>query len=183
MRVNLSPTAIRNILVGLGVSASLAGGGAFIASHEGIVTHTYYDLAGVATNCVGNTRGVVPGQVLTVEQCLANFAEGLAETDAELSRLTAGITLSEGERNAYRSFLYNYGASTMRSSTLYRKLLAGHRLGACLELTEACGKYGCNGWVYAGDSDKPVAGLVARRAAEQQMCLDGIGINTEALGL
>ena len=72
------------------------------------------------------------------------------------------VPLSEQEHAAYLSFHYNVGAGNFRSSTLLRHLNAGERIEACKQLSR---------WVYAKGIKLP--GLVARRAAERELCLHG----------
>ena len=71
--------------------------------------------------------------------------------------------LTQGELDAYTSFAYNVGLGAFQTSTLLRKLKAGDRVGACNELRR---------WVYA--KGRVLPGLVARRAAEEKMCLSGL---------
>jgi lysozyme len=60
------------------------------------------------------------------------------------------------------SFAYNVGGGNYCGSTLVRKLNAGDTAGACNELTR---------WTRAKGIVLP--GLVKRREAERQLCLQG----------
>jgi len=97
------------------------------------------------------------------------FAKDLGKADRQLRRLTYPVQLTEGEHAAYLSLIYNFGAGNFQTSTLRKLLLRGERVAACHQLTEACGKKGCNGFVYARDIK--LSGLVERRAKEQSICL------------
>ena len=66
-------------------------------------------------------------------------------------------------RAALGSFVYNVGAGNFQSSTLLRKAKAGDLVGACNELPR---------WVYA--KGQKLNGLVRRREAERQLCLEGL---------
>ncbi|HTD03821.1 lysozyme [Undibacterium sp.] len=57
-----------------------------------------------------------------------------------------------------------FGSGRAIIITMVRKLNAGDYAGACNELPR---------WVYAGGKILP--GLVKRRAAEQELCLRGLG--------
>jgi lysozyme len=112
---------------------------------------------------------VVPDKTYTQTECDQLFAKDIKAADDALLRLTLPLELNEGEHAAYLSFIYNVGEGNFTQSTLRKKLLAGDRLGACDELIHACGKYGCNGWVYSHDIKWP--GLVTRRNEEHAMCI------------
>ena len=58
---------------------------------------------------------------------------------------------------------FNVGAYAACNSTLVRKVNSGDRIGACNEYPR---------WVYAGNQILP--GLVKRRAAERDLCLQGV---------
>ena len=162
----------------LGLSAALVVAGAFIAPLENNTTDpaklaVHADPIGIPTACWGSVKpNYVIGQPLTEQECTEQFAADLEERDRQLRTLVK-VSLSEPEYVAYLSFLYNVGAANFGSSTLLKHLNAGKRIDACIELTHACSKKRgtCDGWIYAGD--KPWPGLVKRRAAERDLCLEG----------
>lgn len=146
-------------LIAFGLAASVASGGAYIASHEGLVLGTYVDPVGIVTSCFGYTGNDIQlGQTFTEDQCLEQLATDLSKFNVDLIRMTPPLTA--GEHAAYLSFTYNVGAQAFYQSTLRKKLLAGDRLGACHELTR---------WVYA--DGRKLQGLVNRRADEMALCL------------
>jgi lysozyme len=71
--------------------------------------------------------------------------------------------LTDKEHAAYLSFTYNLGVGAFSKSTLLKKLNQKEFEAACKELDK---------WVYAGG--KKLNGLVKRRAAEREMCLEGV---------
>ena len=60
-------------------------------------------------------------------------------------------------------FIYNAGEGNFANSTMLKKLNSGDVAGACNELKR---------WVYSGG--QKLAGLVARREAERDLCLRGV---------
>jgi lysozyme len=71
--------------------------------------------------------------------------------------------LPDTRRAALVSFAYNVGVTNLCGSTLVRKLNAGDTRGACNELSR---------WTRAKGIELP--GLIKRREAERQMCLEGL---------
>lgn len=165
--------SLRSWLAAIGLSVGAITGGVYIADSEGYSATPYYDMAQNLTVCRGHTGAdVVPDKIYSQSECDQLFASDIKAADDALLRLTSKVTLSTGEHAAYLSFIYNVGTGNFASSTLLKKLLAGDRVGACYELTNACGKYGCKGWVYSHGIEWP--GLAARRAGERDMCLSEI---------
>ncbi|MDF0535823.1 lysozyme [Shewanella sp. A32] len=175
--------SVRQYLIGIGASVSMLTAGVMVADREGLVTHTYIDAVDVYSSCYGHTGPELKlGQTFTHEQCLAQLAKDLVKTEQQLNSLTSPIKLTESERAAYVTFLYWAGAGNFATSTLRRKLLAGDHVGACWELTNACGKHGCNGWSYAGGKQLP--GLVKAREKERDLCLSELELpKTDLSGL
>ncbi|MEN3158279.1 lysozyme [Alkalimonas sp. NCh-2] len=160
-------------LAALGLGTALIGGGVFIAKHEGEVLGTYSDPVGMTTSCYGRADPSHQlGQVFSPDECVAQLAEDIKKHDRQLTQVVR-VQLSEQEYQAYLSFHYNVGPGNFRSSTLLRKLNAGDRVDACIELTHACSKTRgtCEGWTYAGGRQLP--GLVTRRREERDLCLQG----------
>ena len=144
------------------VLAVSAAGVGMIATHEGKVNKTYADPAhgwAVPTVCYGHTSTATRGRWYSDEQCLDLLEKDVAQAYGHLRRL-APVPLTQGETDAYTSFLFNAGPGNFEKSTMRRKLLAGDRVGACREFGR---------WVYAGG--KKLKGLVTRRAEEQALCL------------
>lgn len=165
---------MRNVtakLSALGLSAVLALTGGTIAVHEGYVPGTYVDPVGIVTACFGHTsQRLTLGMEMSEHDCLVLLADDLTRHNEQLLQAVQ-VPLSEQEHAAYLSFHYWAGSGNFRSSTLLKHLNAGRRVAACYELTNACGKFGCDGWVYAKGIKLP--GLVKRRAQERELCLQG----------
>lgn len=167
--------SLKQKLMALGLSSAVALAGAnLIAPTEAPngepILHTYLDPVDIITACLGHTGPELEiNQFFSEQQCIEMFANDLGKADRQLRRLTYPVQLTEGEHAAYLSLIYNFGAGNFQNSTLRKLLLRGERVAACHQLTEACGKHGCNGFVYARDIKQP--GLVERRAKEQTICL------------
>ena len=154
---------IKQKLLALGLSASLATAGVGIATHEDLVLGTYVDPVGIITSCYGHVdKSLRLGQKFTEDECLEQLAKDLSSHNKDMMRLIK-VPLSEQEHAAYLSFVYNIGSGNLRSSTLLRKLNTGDRVGACNELLK---------WRFA--KGKELRGLVKRREQEKELCLSGL---------
>ncbi|MHA6903336.1 lysozyme (plasmid) [Ralstonia syzygii subsp. celebesensis] len=157
----MEPTAAKRTVAAL-VAAALTVLTPFTAYFEG-TRHTAYPdpVYGweVPTICRGHTKGVTRGMRATQAQCDAWLQADLDEAAHYVLTYTT-VPLNKNELAAYTDFVFNVGAGSFRKSTLLRKLNAGDRTGACNELPR---------WVYAGG--QKLRGLVARRTAEQKLCL------------
>lgn len=132
---------------------------------EGYDSKPYYDIAGVLTECYGNTKGVDVNNPKTLEQCTALLND-------ESSRI--GLMLlndvphhNVGTLASGISFVYNIGDGAYRSSTYRKKLKEGKLVEACNEMYK---------WVYVTKSGKKVKskGLQNRRDKEVEVCLSGL---------
>ncbi|MGI2215675.1 lysozyme [Shewanella baltica] len=167
--------SLKQKLMALGLSSAVALAGAnLIAPAEAPngepILHTYLDPVDILTACFGHTGPELEiNQFFSEQQCIEMFANDLGKADRQLRRLTYPVQLTEGEHAAYLSLIYNFGAGNFQTSTLRKLLLRGERVAACHQFTKACGKYGCNGFVYARGVKLP--GLVKLRAKQQTICL------------
>ena len=150
-------------LIGIGLGGAIALSGAFlVAPFEGKENQVYVDPVGILTSCYGHTgKELKKGQTFTNEQCLEQLAEDLVEHDKQMMRLVR-VPISDKERAAYLSFVYNVGVGNFSKSTLLRKLNTKDYVGACKELPR---------WNKAGG--KVLNGLTRRREAEMKLCLEG----------
>lgn len=133
-----------------------------IQRHEGTVNRAYADPAHgwtVPTICSGHTKTAKRGMWLSDAQCLDLLKSDADAATKDVLRLVK-VPLSQGELDAYVSFVFNVGAGNFGSSTALRLLNSGDRVGACLQLPR---------WVYA--NGKALPGLVKRREAEARTCL------------
>lgn len=143
------------------IAGSLAMAGSIVGYFEGRELIGYLDPVGIPTVCYGHTATAKLGQVKTDAECQALLQQDLgAALDAVDKHLP---NIPAATRAALGSFVYNVGTGNFQSSTLLRKAKAGDLAGACNELPR---------WVYA--KGQKLNGLVRRREAERQLCLEGL---------
>jgi len=130
-----------------------------VKHHEGVRTQAYLDVAAVPTICYGSTRGVHLGQVATLAQCEQRLKTDLTFAGEAVQKHTQRF-ITQGQYDALVSFVFNFGETKFRNSTLLRKLNAGDCYGAAREFDR---------WVYAGKPPKVYRGLVKRRADERRL--------------
>lgn len=143
-------------------AASVSAAVAIVGYFEGRPLVGYLDPVGIPTVCYGHTKTAVVGQARSPEECEQLLANDLGEALAAVDKQLPGIPPLT--RAALGSFVYNAGSGNFNSSTLLRKAKAGDLVGACNELPR---------WVYA--KGQRLAGLVNRREAERELCLQGLG--------
>lgn len=146
------------------LSVSVAGLTA-IALHEGKSNSAYPDPAhgwAVPTICIGHTATAKRGQWRSDEECLDLLKQDAAEASGHVLRLSK-VPLTQGELDAYTSFVFNVGPGAFARSTLLKQLNAGNRVAACDQLLR---------WTYAGGQQLP--GLITRRKEERALCLRDI---------
>jgi GH24 family phage-related lysozyme (muramidase) len=106
------------------------GGGLLAASVVGVVKHnegyserTYYDGAGVATICYGETKGVKPGQVRTKSQCDKQLQESLTAH----AKVFDGIPASTPDVVALGvlDMAYNIGVTGFNNSKIKKAIIKG----------------------------------------------------------
>lgn len=105
----------------------------------------------------GHTDGVHQGMRITAQQAEDFLAADLAQAGRWVSILVK-VPLSQGQFDALTDFVFNEGPEHLRNSHLLAFLNAG-------DVEAAAGQF--KFWVMAGG--RPLAGLVTRRAAEEQM--------------
>ncbi|WP_312198796.1 lysozyme [Kosakonia cowanii] len=146
-----------------------AGGGAMLIATlflggkdgvEGRKYEAYKDVAGVWTVCDGHTgTDIVRGKTYTDEECDRLLWRDLQPAKRKVDSLVK-VPLSEYQRAALYSFVFNVGSDAFSKSTLLKKLNRGDQEGACEEMRR---------WVYAGGMKWK--GLQNRREMERSMCL------------
>lgn len=147
----------------IGVAAIAA---PFIGSWEGLRTAAYLDPVGIPTVCYGHTRGVELGDAYTVEQCNHMLNEELKEYLAAVDDYIY-VPMPDTRRAALTSFAYNVGIENFKRSTMRRLINDGRTRAACDQLKR---------WVFARGIK--LRGLVRRREAERQLCLQGLPVET-----
>lgn len=155
----MSPDLKRRLL------AVMTGGAVAIAAvlvqwHEGIRHKPYKDGGDVLTVCYGHTgKEVVPGKHYPDQECQALLEKDLKAAMAVVETQVT-VPLTEMQKAALASFVYNIGSGAFARSTLLKKLNAGDMAGACNEMRR---------WKY--NEGKVSKGLVNRRAVERELCL------------
>ena len=133
-----------------------------VMQYEGTIPKTYRDPVGILTACTGHTGPELRmGQTFTRQQCEDMLFSDLEKHATALDCVKRPLT--DGQKAAFLSFAFNVGNGAFCKSTMVRKANAGDMPGACAELSR---------WVYAGG--KQLSGLVKRRAAEREMCENGL---------
>jgi len=147
---------------GAALALVLAIAGSIGAHFEGQRLTAYADLGGVWTLCDGHTTGVKPGDTATPEQCRAYLEQDMGHAYAAVNRcITADLTIAQAA--AFTDAAFNLGPQVVCGSTLQRMANAGDIRGACEQLTR---------WTYAAGQELP--GLVRRRQAERDLCVEGL---------
>lgn len=127
----------------------------------------YVDIAGVLTDCYGNTKNVRRGWIRSEAECKA-LLEGEAERIGKYI-IEDVPDIPKEVLAATISWAYNVGDGAYRSSTLRKKLKVGDWWAACDQM---------NRWVYITDPKtkrKIVSkGLVNRRTQEYAVCTYGL---------
>lgn len=131
-----------------------------IRHFEGLRLQAYQCPAGVWTVGYGHALGVVAGDEITVDE-----ANDLLRQDIIVAvhavRKYVTAPLSQGQFDAFTSFVFNLGEGNFRDSTLLKKFNAGDVEGTANEFLR---------WVKAGG--KTTSGLLLRREAERSLFLE-----------
>lgn len=131
----------------------------FIQAQEALRLEAYADAIGIPTIGWGHTIGVKLGDVCTLEQAQRYFDEDIAPVEECVEKLVT-VEITQEQFDALCSFTFNLGCTSLRNSTLLRKLNADDKEGAAAEFSR---------WNHAGG--KELAGLTKRRDQEKQMFL------------
>ncbi|SPP31305.1 Lysozyme RrrD [Arsenophonus endosymbiont of Aleurodicus floccissimus] len=155
----MSPDLKRRLVTAMAGSA-VAIAAVLVQWHEGMMHKPYKDGGDVLTVCYGHTgKEVTPSKRYTDAECQA-----LLERDLKAAMVVVEthvtVPLTEMQKAALTSFIYNVGSGAFARSTLLKKLNAGDMRGACDEMRR---------WKY--DEGKVSKGLVNRRAVERELCL------------
>lgn len=134
-----------------------------IADYEGCRLQPYQCSAGVWTDGIGNTRGVVPGKSITERQAAGNFITNVLRVEAALARCVA-VSMPQQVYDALVSLAFNIGTGNACGSTMVALLKQGRWREACGQLPR---------WVYVKGVFNQ--GLDNRRQREMAWCLRGAG--------
>jgi len=143
-----------------GYAAALAV--ALVGGFEGLRTTAYLDAVGVPTICYGETKGVHLGQRSSKPQCDALLLKRLDEFATEVEACIHR-PMSDKTEVAFTSLAYNIGPAAFCNSTAARLYNQGNLEASC-EAMEAFNKAG----------GRVLFGLVKRRSAESNLCLQGL---------
>ncbi|WP_338885086.1 lysozyme [Xenorhabdus sp. TH1] len=133
-----------------------------LKSYEGLKLKAYPDPATGAepwTIGYGHTKGVKPGQVITMQQAEEYLHQDLISVYAAIQRLVK-VPLTQGQFDALCSFIFNLGIGNFAHSTLLKKLNTGDYQSAAKEFVK---------WDRA--DGKALAALRMRRESEQKTFL------------
>ncbi|WP_431223645.1 lysozyme [Serratia sp. L9] len=133
-----------------------------IADFEGCQLAPYQCSAGVWTQGVGHTAGVLPGKPITPEQAAKDLLDDIRQVE---TRMAACLPpdMPQPIYDAVIAFAFNVGNGAACRSTLVHFLNQHQWQQACDQLPR---------WIYANGVKS--SGLERRRAAEQHLCLQGL---------
>lgn len=136
-----------------------------IGNAEGCRRDPYRCPSGLITNGIGNTHDVVKVPVAD-EQIAKDWVKNIQSSETCLYGWADDSPLSQGQIDAFTSFIFNTGCTRFRhnrdgsETQIGRLVRTGQYELACHQL---------NRWVYGGGVKLP--GLVTRRQKETEMCL------------
>lgn len=139
-----------------------AAGLRLIADLEGCRLSPYRCSAGVWTQGIGHTAGVIPGKTIDERRAAANLVEDVRRTERGMAACLPP-SLSQQTYDATIAFAFNVGVRAACDSTLVALLQQRQWRQACDQLLR---------WVYV--NGKKNKGLEQRRATERALCLKGI---------
>lgn len=152
---------LRKRLITVTAGGALALAAVLVQWHEGKRYKPYRDGGGVLTVCHGHTgKDVTPEEIYSEEECTALMTQDLQVARSTVERyVTAQLT--DLQKAALTSFVYNIGSGAFANSMLLKKLNAGDIQGACDQMRR---------WKY--DEGKASNGLINRREVERELCLN-----------
>ena len=142
-----------------------------VEEFEGYVPEAYLDPVGILTKCYGDTRNVRPGASYSFEECAESLNSHLAEIVRPVFRCIPSLSKQHSKVQAsFASMAYNIGSGAFCSSSVARYANAGEWERACRRMSQ----------IYKTAKGKERPGLVKRRKAESEMCLQGLAAAKEA---
>lgn len=141
---------------------------ALAAPLEGLRQWAYYDPPGVLTVCYGSTKNVVKGVKYSIDECKRRLNTEMLQAVETVERCAPGLPVHT--LAALGDAVYNLGPTIVcdtQRSTAARLLKAGKVVEACQQLPR---------WNKANVGGVMVAlpGLTKRRAAEMNLCMQGL---------
>ena len=160
--------ALRNRLLAASAGGAIAIAGILVKWYEGTRYEPYQDPAGIWTVCEGVTGpDVVQGKTYTEAECTTLRTKHLRQAEARArAALPNWDSLDKWIQAALIDFTYNLGGAALQDTEIGRRFRAGDIVGGCQQLSR---------WVKARVHGQLVTlnGLVDRRGAEQEICLEG----------
>ncbi|MCL6746426.1 lysozyme [Kosakonia sp. R1.Fl] len=168
----MNPSIVKRCLVAtvLAIAATLPGfqqlhtsveGLKLIADYEGCRLQPYQCSAGVWTDGIGNTSGVVPGNIITERQAAQGLIANVLRVERRLEKCVMQ-PMPQKVYDAVVSFTFNVGTGNACGSTLVKLLNQKRWADACRQLPR---------WVYVNGVFN--RGLENRRMREMDWCLKG----------
>lgn len=134
------------------------------AQYEGLRMRANLDPVGILQICYGETEGVRVGDIKTKKECDDILTARLGYFALVVDNMIEP-PISPKTQAALASLTYNIGEGSLKKSKLLRLANEGQMIAACDEMRK---------WVYA--KGKKLPGLVKRREAERQLCLEGLNV-------
>ncbi|MCW2479761.1 lysozyme [Candidatus Symbiopectobacterium sp. NZEC135] len=131
-----------------------------IGNAESCRRDPYMCPAGILTDGIGNTHGVVDGTRKTDEQIAADWQKNILEAESCVDKYAGGKKLPSTPFSAAVSIAFNAGCTKVQTSTMFQLFRSGNIQAACEQFPR---------WVYGGG--KVLPGLVGRRDKERALCL------------
>ena len=136
-----------------------------VEQFEGYVPEAYQDPVGIWTRCYGDTTNVTPGATYSAEECARSLNDHLVETSRPIMRCVPSLAQQHPKVIvAVLDMAYNIGPTAFCKSSVARYANAGDWAAACRRISE----------IYTTAKGVSLRGLVVRRNAESQMCLEGL---------
>lgn len=158
LKTKVGAIALASVLSFLAVQE---GDGPVRSTPTGKVHVAYVDDVGVKTICHGHTSGVKLGDTATPAMCQQWMLEDLQTADNAVERLVR-VDLTDYQRVALWSFIYNVGSGNFASSTMLKLINAGQFCAASKQFLR-----------WDKGKGKVLRGLTKRRAAESDLFLRG----------
>jgi lysozyme len=95
-----------------------------VKQFEGLYTKSYLCPAKIWTLGYGHTDGIGPDMTCTQDQADAWLADDLAKAEQSVGALVT-VSLTDNQRGALTSFVFNVGAGNLQRSTLLKLLNRG----------------------------------------------------------
>jgi len=111
------------------------------------------------------------GDTITPPAALKLAARDISLKEGALKNCFGGITLTQGEYDAYVSLAYNVGSAAVCRSSIVTKLKAGRYEDACRTILDFRNVQGRN--CCAPENARFCGGICTRRQKEYQMCMGG----------